>query len=80
MATGSLSEPKPAEGSVRLLVPADDVPAPELSIVIPSLNEEVTIAQFLEWCKEGPPKAQVMNIIKQELPLQQFGNFSILYF
>jgi glycosyltransferase involved in cell wall biosynthesis len=38
---------------LRLLIPADDVDSPELSIVIPSLNEEITIAQFVEWCQEG---------------------------
>lgn len=36
-----------------LLVPADDVEAPLLSIVIPALDEEISIAQFVEWCKEG---------------------------
>lgn len=37
----------------RLLIPADDVDAPELSIVIPSFNEKITIVEFLNWCKEG---------------------------
>src|SRR5207247_4117486 len=26
---------------------------PELSIVIPALDEELTIGQFVDWCKEG---------------------------
>jgi glycosyltransferase involved in cell wall biosynthesis len=38
---------------VTLLLPADDVAAPELSIVIPALNEEITIAEFIAWCTEG---------------------------
>ena len=34
----------PAEaGDVRLLVPQEDVAEPELSIVIPALNEELTV-------------------------------------
>ena len=38
---------------VTLLVPADDVASPELSIVIPALNEEITIETFIDWCHEG---------------------------
>jgi len=39
--------------AVRLLVPADDVDEPELSIVIPALNEESTVGDFVDWCMEG---------------------------
>src|SRR5438270_1064148 len=38
---------------VKLLIPANDVIDPELSIVIPALNEELTISRFVEWCLEG---------------------------
>jgi glycosyltransferase involved in cell wall biosynthesis len=31
----------------------------EVSIVIPALNEEVTIGEFVEWCKEGLQMADV---------------------
>jgi glycosyltransferase involved in cell wall biosynthesis len=41
------------QGDVVLLVPDDDVEVPELSIVVPALNEELTIAEFVAWCKEG---------------------------
>ena len=44
---------------VKLLVPAEDVANPEVSIVIPALNEELTIAQFVDWCLEGLRKANV---------------------
>jgi glycosyltransferase involved in cell wall biosynthesis len=43
----------------RLLVPDDDVEAPELSIVIPALDEAVTITKFVRWCKEGLERAGV---------------------
>jgi len=48
-------------GDVRLIVPEDDDPTfePELSIVVPALNEHITIAEFVEWCKEGAAKAPV---------------------
>ncbi|MEO8051114.1 MAG: hypothetical protein ABI833_11925 [Acidobacteriota bacterium] len=32
---------------LRLLIPEGDVADPEVSIVIPALNEEVTIAEFV---------------------------------
>jgi len=34
---------------------------PILSIVVPALNEELTIGQFVDWCKEGLEKAGVRN-------------------
>ncbi len=37
----------------HLLVPDADVPNPELSIVIPALNEEKTVVDFVDWCMEG---------------------------
>jgi glycosyltransferase involved in cell wall biosynthesis len=36
-----------------LMLPANDIENVELSIVIPALNEEITIGRFIDWCKEG---------------------------
>jgi glycosyltransferase involved in cell wall biosynthesis len=44
---------------VRLLVPRMDVAEPELSIVIPALNEEITVGDFVDWCHEGLAAAGV---------------------
>src|SRR5712691_87418 len=49
----SISESLGASNGVKLVVPENDVADPELSIVIPALNEELTIAQFVDWCLEG---------------------------
>jgi glycosyltransferase involved in cell wall biosynthesis len=38
---------------VALVLPTTDVPNPELSIVIPALDEEITIGLFVDWCKQG---------------------------
>ena len=46
-------------GDVRLLIPSDDTPEPEVSIVIPALNEQITIAEFIAWCREGLAAANV---------------------
>src|SRR5664279_5060108 len=55
----SISPLQMADQDVQLLVPANDVAKPELSIVIPALNEELTIAQFVDWCMEGLRRANV---------------------
>jgi glycosyltransferase involved in cell wall biosynthesis len=41
------------ETKIELLIPENDVANPEFTILIPTLNEELTIAQFLAWCHEG---------------------------
>jgi glycosyltransferase involved in cell wall biosynthesis len=45
--------PASAEAELKLMLPSDDVPEPELSIVVPALDEELTIGTFVDWCKEG---------------------------
>ena len=63
MSTATQAEPvsgadgRPSE--IELRVPADDVAAPELSIVIPALDEELTIVDFVRWCKQGLADAGV---------------------
>ena len=46
------------------LLPEGVVPAPvELSIVIPAMNEEVTIGEFVDWCRAGLAQAGVTGQI-----------------
>jgi glycosyltransferase involved in cell wall biosynthesis len=52
-------EPSAADREVVMLIPAADAADPELSIVVPALNEESTIAPFIAWCREGIAKAGV---------------------
>ncbi len=52
-----------ADPEIELLLPQEDVAEPELSIVIPALNEELTIADFVLWCREGMKKAGVVGEI-----------------
>jgi glycosyltransferase involved in cell wall biosynthesis len=35
----------------------------ELTIVIPAMNEEITVGEFMEWCKEGTERAGVATQI-----------------
>jgi glycosyltransferase involved in cell wall biosynthesis len=40
-----------------MLIPADDVTDPEVTILVPALNEELTIGDFVAWCREGIAKS-----------------------
>ena len=52
-------EAETVRDDVELLVPYDDVADPEISIVIPTLNERITIEDFITWCKQGLEQAGV---------------------
>ena len=58
VAPGSISGDG-ADAEVRLMTPADDAPEAEVSIVIPALDEEMTIGHFVDWCKQGLATAGV---------------------
>jgi glycosyltransferase involved in cell wall biosynthesis len=46
--------------AVEHLLPQDTAPEEvDLSIVIPAMNEEITVGEFMEWCKEGVKRAGV---------------------
>src|SRR5437660_4383114 len=46
------------------LIPAGVMAGPvEVSIVVPALNEEISVGKFIEWCKEGLERAGVTGQI-----------------
>jgi glycosyltransferase involved in cell wall biosynthesis len=59
--SGQIAVPEPValntansrDPELTLLVPENDVADPEFSIVVPALNEEITIGEFVAWCKQG---------------------------
>ena len=49
---------------IQHLVPSNaTLGAVELSIVIPAMNEEITVGEFIDWCKEGLQRAGVSGQI-----------------
>ncbi len=49
---------------VEHLLPPGTLPDPvEATIVVPSLNEEITVGEFVDWCKEGLARAGVRGQI-----------------
>ena len=53
----------PDRSDVQLLLPKYDVGDPELTILIPAMNEELTVGDFVAWCHEGIREAGVVGEI-----------------
>jgi glycosyltransferase involved in cell wall biosynthesis len=55
--------PAAVHAEIELLLPEQDVAEPDLSIVIPALDEELTITDFVAWCRQGLDDAGVRGEI-----------------
>jgi glycosyltransferase involved in cell wall biosynthesis len=50
--------------TIAHLIPSGGTVAPvDISIVVPALNEEITVGEFVDWCKEGLSRAGVTGQI-----------------
>ena len=50
---------------------------PDGSVLIEAAGEEENLKQFIDWCKQGPPRAEVSNLDVQESELKNFDRFEI---
>ena len=50
---------------------------PDGSVAIVATGLSNQLDQFIEWCHQGPPRAQVTHVEVTELPLQSFDRFMI---
>ena len=57
------TEPHPFDPEITVLIPENDVLDPEISLVVPAMNEAITIAEFVAWCHEGLARAGVRGEI-----------------
>jgi hypothetical protein len=55
--------PEPANSIEHLMPPGAEVGPVDVSIVVPSLNEEITVGEFVDWCKAGLERAGVRGQI-----------------
>jgi glycosyltransferase involved in cell wall biosynthesis len=51
------------QSEINMLKPADDERNPEISFVVPAMNERITIAMFVDWCKQGLAAAGIRGEI-----------------
>ena len=49
--------------TTELIVPGNDVIEPTVTVLVPVMNEEITIATFCQWCHEGFKRAGVIGEI-----------------
>ena len=48
------------------------------NVEITATAPQETLQKFINWCKQGPPKARVDNVIVEELDLEEFNGFRII--
>ena len=51
---------------------------PDNNVEIRATSTEQILQQFMNWCKQGPPKAKVDDVIVEELSLEEFNGFRII--
>ena len=51
---------------------------PDKNVEITATASEEALQKFINWSKQGPPKARVDEVIVEELELQEFNGFRII--
>jgi len=51
---------------------------PDRNVEIRATGSEELLQKFIDWCKQGPPKAKVDEVIVEELGLEEFNGFRII--
>jgi glycosyltransferase involved in cell wall biosynthesis len=54
---------EPNEEPIHLMPTGHMAGGEELSVVVPAMNEELTVGEFVDWCKEGLADAGVRGQI-----------------
>ena len=47
-------------------------------VKITATGTKEQLARYLDWCRQGPPKAKVENVEVEVVPLQDFRDFTII--
>lgn len=51
---------------------------PDNDVEITATAAEDVLQKFIAWCKQGPPKARVDEVIVEELSTAEFNGFKII--
>lgn len=51
---------------------------PNDDVEITATAAEEVLQKFIAWCKQGPPKARVDEVIVEELSIEEFKGFKII--
>ncbi len=47
------------------------------SVYIEAEGDEENLKQFVEWCRRGPDRAEVTEVLVEEAPLNHFSSFEV---
>lgn len=50
---------------------------PDGSVYIEGEGDEENLNSFIAWCKHGPPRASVSNVVVEEVEIKNFQRFEI---
>jgi acylphosphatase len=51
---------------------------PDRNVEITATATEDILQKYIDWCKQGPPKARVDDVIVEELSTAEFNGFRII--
>jgi acylphosphatase len=51
---------------------------PDRNVEIRTTSSDELLQQFIDLCKQGPPRAMVGEVIVEELPFEPFNDFRIM--
>jgi len=51
---------------------------PDRNVEIKATATEAILQKFIDWCKQGPSKARVDEVIVEELSAEEFNGFRII--
>ena len=51
---------------------------PDNNVEITATATEESLQKFINWCKQGPPKAKVDDVIVEQLDREEFSGFRII--
>ena len=51
---------------------------PDRNVEIRATAAEQILQQFIDWCKQGPPRARVDDVIVEEPGFEEFNGFRII--
>ena len=66
------------EKAVALGITGTVMNQPDGSVKIIATGTAEQLKQFTEWCRQGPAKAVVENLLVTPMPLQVFANFKVI--
>jgi acylphosphatase len=66
------------EKAIALDIKGEVMNMQDETVCIIATGNSNEVEQLIEWCRQGPPRAIVTNIMIKEIPLEIFEKFSVV--